>query len=372
LIVSGIWPPDVGGPATHAPELADFLHSHRHAVEIVTTASHAPEAKEYRIHWVSRSMPTALRHLRVAALVRARASKADVVYTTGMFARSAAGAVAGGAPYVVKLTGDPAFERARWRGLVDGDVESFQSAGGTSTAALKALRDATLGRAAWVFCPSDYLRRLAIEWGVPRERVSVLPNAAPTIRALPARDELRKRLGFEGPTFVFAGRLTPQKSLGTALEALARVDGVELVIAGDGPETPHLERRARELGVDGRARFLGPRPRARVLELFAAADAALLPSTWENFPHAVVEALAVGTPAVASDVGGVGEIVRDGENGLLVEPADAEALARAFERIRDDPALVARLREAAAPSVSAFAPERLLARVEATLAEVAR
>ena len=207
--------------------------------------------------------------------------------------------------------------------------------------------------------------------GRPRERVGVLPNPAPRVPALPPRDELRARLGFTGPTVVFAGRLTAQKSLEVALDAVAAVEGISLVIAGEGPELAALEARAAELSLDGRVRLVGPQPRERVLELFAAADAAVLPSSWENFPHAVVEALAVGTPAVATDVGGVGEIVRDGDNGLLVPPGDRTALARALERVRDDERLVARLREAAAPWVSSFAPERVFARVESALAEAA-
>ena len=75
-------------------------------------------------------------------------------------------------------------------------------------------------------------------------------------------------------------------------------------------------------GLDGRIRFLGPLSRDEVLALFRRADAALLSSAWENFPHTLVEALAVGTPAIATSVGGVPEVVTHGENGLLVPPGE--------------------------------------------------
>ena len=87
-------------------------------------------------------------------------------------------------------------------------------------------------------------------------------------------------------------------------------------------------------------------PREQVLRLFHAADASVLPSAWENFPHTVVEALAVGCPVIATAVGGVPEVVRDGENGLLVPPGDSGALAAAIARFFADDALRARLREA--------------------------
>jgi glycosyltransferase involved in cell wall biosynthesis len=175
-----------------------------------------------------------------------------------------------------------------------------------------------------------------------------------------------------GATLAFAGRLTAQKSLGVALEALAATEGVSLLIAGDGDERAQLVRQTERLGLGERVRFLGAQPRERVVELFRAADAALLSSSWENFPHAVVEALAVGTPVLATDAGGVAEVVADGVNGLLVPPGDAEALAAAVRRFFADPALGERLRAAAAPSVAEYSAERIFVRLEQALADAAR
>ena len=366
VIVSGIWPPDVGGPASHAPDVAQFLHDRGHEVEVVTTADAAPAAEAYPVRWVSRSLPVGVRHLRGAALIRSRAHRADVVYTTGMFGRSAAGALAARRPYVLKLTADPAFERSRRRGLVEGDVEDFQrGGGGPAGALLRRARDAELRRAAYILCPSAYLRKLVLSWGIPADRVSVLPNPVPA--ELPERDEPRN-----GRTLAFAGRLTAQKSLGRALEAVAGAEGVRLVIAGDGPDRGPLEQRARELGIADRVEFLGAQPRSRVVELFRAADAAILSSSWENFPHTVVEALAVGTPVLAMEAGGVGEVVRDGVNGLLVPAGDSGALAEAVRRYFADDALRERLRAAAAASVAPYAPERVFGELEAILRRVAR
>jgi glycosyltransferase involved in cell wall biosynthesis len=373
LIVSGIWPPDVGGPASHAPEVASFLLERGHGVEVVTTARTAPEPEDYPVQWMPRTIPKGLLHVRTAALIRSRAALADVVYTTGMFGRSAAGALAARRPFVVKLTADPAFERSRRRGLVAGDVEDFQvGGGGLVPALLRRARNAELRRAAHVFCPSAYLRELAVSWGVPRHRVSVLPNPAPAAPALPPREELKRRLDVNGATLAFAGRLTAQKSLHLAVEALAQTHGVSLVIAGEGPDRPALERLSAQLGVGGRVRFLGPQPRRRVLELFRAADATVLSSSWENFPHTVVEALSVGTPVVATRTGGVAEVVRHEHNGLLVEPGDAAALAAEIRRFFADDGLRRRLRAAAAASVAAYAPERVFAQLEETLERVAR
>jgi glycosyltransferase involved in cell wall biosynthesis len=322
---------------------------------------------------VARSLPKGVVHVRTALEIARRAAHADVVYTTGMFGRSSLGARLARRPYVVKLTADPAFERARRRGIVGGNVDEFQGdAGGASVRVLRLARDAELKHAAHVFTPSSYLRELAVSWGVDRGRVSVLPNPAPSLPELPPREELRESFGLHGPTLAFAGRLTAQKSLRVALEAVAAVDGVELLIAGEGDERAAIERDIAELGLGGRVRLLGAQPRARVVELFAAADASILSSSWENFPHTVVEALAAGTPVLATATGGVAEVVHEGENGLLVPVGDAGALAGAIRRFFDDDELRGRLRAASAGSVADYAPDRVFTQLEETLLRTLR
>ena len=241
VVVSGIWPPDVGGPASHAPEVAAFLRARGHDVEVVITADSEPAPEPYPVHWVSRSLPPGIRHAAVVKLLAGLARHANVVYTTGMLGRSSLGALVARTPFVTKLTADPAYERARRWGLSDGSLEEFQVTPGAKTLPLRLTRDLDVRRAAHVVTPSEYLRELAIGWGVPADRVTLLPNPTPPVSGLPPREELRKQFGFNGPTLVFAGRLTAQKSLDLGIEA-ARRAGVELVIAGDGPDREALER----------------------------------------------------------------------------------------------------------------------------------
>ena len=372
LVVSGIWPPDVGGPASHAPELAAFLRSAGHEVEVVTTAAARPADTPYPVHWVSRSLPAGIRHAAVAREVHRRARRCDVVYATSMTRRAASGAALARKPLVLKLTADEAFERERRSGRFDGDLDAFQRhEGDHRVRALRATRNAAVRRALYVLTPSEYLRRIVLSWGIPPDRVSVIPNPAPVPPPMPPRDEVRRELGMDGPTLGFAGRLMAAKALGVALAAVAAVPEVSLVVVGDGPDRGRLESEAASLGLDTRVRFAGPKSRDEVLRTLYAADAAVLSSRWENFPHLVVEALAVGTPVVATAVGGVPEVVHDGENGLLVPAGDPGALAAAIRRLLDEPGLRDRLAAAAAPSVAGLAPEPLLARIEKVLLQAA-
>lgn len=364
VVVSGIWPPDVGGPASHAPALADALVEAGHTVEVVTTADRPPAPRPYPVHWVARGRPAPLRHLAVVREVRRAARGADRVYATTMVRRAALGAALARRPLVVKLVADEAYERERRAGRFGGTLEQFQAeGGGLRVRCLRATRTAALRRAQRVLVPSAYLREIALGWGLDPDRTAVIPNPAPAVPSRPTREEARAALGVEGLALGVAGRLTPQKALGDTLEALARVPGVRLLVLGGGPERAALERRAAGLGVSDRVRFLGTGTRDDVITLFRAVDVALVTSAWENLPHTLLEALAAGTPVIATEVGGIPEVLRDGENGLFVPAGDVDALAAAIDRLVHDDALRASLAAAAAPSVEELAEPRILSRI---------
>ena len=168
-------------------------------------------------------------------------------------------------------------------------------------------------------------------------RTVVIPNAVDVARARQARP------AGDPPRIVSVGRLSAPKDPLTLLRALpalgARAYSLDLVGGGREPEAVEAELRA--LGLGDRVRLLGERH--DVPELLAAADVFVLSSRSEGAPLSVLEAMAAGLPVVASAVGGVPELVVDGETGLLVPPGEPAALAEALARLLDDPGLRERL-----------------------------
>ena len=362
-VLPGIWPPDVGGPATHGPELARFLIDRGHSVQVVTMASAPPTERPCPVTTVDRGRPFPIRYGELTVRAAAAARAADVVYASSTYAAAAAASVAARRPLVVKLVSDPAYERARrWR-LFDGTLEEFQQAGGARLAALTRARTGALRRARALIVPSRYLAAVARGWGLDSGRLHVIPNPAPAVETTAATE----RRGL-----VFAGRLTRQKAMHVALDALAYVPATSLTIIGEGPERARLERHAHDAGLNGRVRFAGSLPRQEVLEALAGAEAAVLSSDWENFPHAAVEALAVGTPLVATDVGGVAEVVSDGVNGLLVPPGSPEAFGQALQRLLQSPELRTRLSDGARDSVLELNADLIYGRIEQLLEAAVR
>jgi glycosyltransferase involved in cell wall biosynthesis len=147
----------------------------------------------------------------------------------------------------------------------------------------------------------------------------------------------------EGTRLLFIGRLASVKGLPVLFEALAqlrdRIPRIELRLVGDGPERAALERAVARLGLNEHVHFLGYRSQAEIRDLLGETDVFVLPSFAEGVPAVLMEAFASGVPAVATMVGGTSELVEHGVNGLLVPPGDAQALARAVERVLADASL---------------------------------
>jgi glycosyltransferase involved in cell wall biosynthesis len=164
------------------------------------------------------------------------------------------------------------------------------------------------------------------------------------------RERARRDLALDRFSVVVLGRLVPVKGLDVLLRA-SRERPWTLLIAGDGPERGRLESEARRLGID--ARFFGEIAGAEKSLLLTAADAFALPSRVlpsgrsEGMPVALLEAMAFGLPIVASDVGGVSELIVHERTGLLVAADRADELTDALDRLRLDPALRATISKAA-------------------------
>jgi L-malate glycosyltransferase len=200
-----------------------------------------------------------------------------------------------------------------------------------------------------VTVPSEYLRQAAYaKLGLPAATpIEVIPNFVDTdsFRPAPRRDEGAKVL-------IHISSFRPLKRVEDTLRVLVgvrRVVPAVLLLVGDGPERPRIETLVQDLGLGGAVRLLGMQP--QFLDLLQQADAFLLPSSTEGFGLAALEALSCGVPVVASRVGGVPEVIADGETGFLCEAGDVAAMTAAALRLVSDTTLRRRMSAAARQSV---------------------
>jgi glycosyltransferase involved in cell wall biosynthesis len=204
-------------------------------------------------------------------------------------------------------------------------------------------------RAGFVTACSADLADRAITLGAAPDRLAVVPYGVDAARFRPspeARVAMRAAAGLDAavPVVFTAGRLVRKKGFEYLIDALGHVPPpVQLVIAGTGDLDGELRARAQEAGVAGRVRFLGDVSQDAVASWLAAADVAVIPSVRDasgnvdGLPNTVLEALASGTPVVATAAGGIGSVIDDARTGLIVPERDAAALAAAIARLVADP-----------------------------------
>jgi len=214
--------------------------------------------------------------------------------------------------------------------------------GGFRTRAFRWVEPFVVRASAKTFVPSEEMSgALTTGSNLPAGRVEVLyagTGEAPTPRR--GRAEVRSELGMseDDRLVVSVARLHPQKALHVLLDALASLPAnVTLAIVGEGPLRGDLEAGAEALGIRDRVHFLGFRDDAT--DYVAAADVFCLSSLWEAVPLAAQEAVILGVPVVATEVGGLPELIEDGVSGRLVPKGDARSLAKALEETMSDGAL---------------------------------
>jgi len=186
------------------------------------------------------------------------------------------------------------------------------------------------GRAAGLVTVCQALKDSLVELDVPAERVVVLRNGVDLEQFQPQpRAEARAALGLVRPTLLSVGGLIERKGNHVTVAALRELPGYDLLLAGEGEERGALERQARDLGVADRVRFLGRVAHGELARIYSAADALVLASSREGWANVLLEAMACGTPVVATDVWGTPEVVTERAAGVLMAERAPAALAAA-------------------------------------------
>lgn len=362
LLITGIFPPDIGGPATYVPEMAKALTQRGHEVRVLTTSEPehlARDDREYPFPVVrmNRRVPLWRRPWDYIQQIRHYGSDVDAIYANGIFSETALANRWLHKPLVMKVVGDPAWERATNRGWVQDNFEQFQQQGyHLKVEALKSIRSWSARQADRIIVPSCYLARSVAGWGVDKDRISVIYNAVKQFPEIhPANLPLTTPM-----KVVTVGRLVPWKQVDKIVEAIAPFQQVGLTAIGDGPERGSLEELVESLEMGDRVYFAGQRTQTEMLGLMAASDLFVLYSTYEGLPHVVLEAMTVGLPVVASAVGGTPELVIDGENGRLTDSQNHQALGKILAELIESRSQRQQLAEGAKRTLEEFSLQRMV------------
>lgn len=338
VIATPLYPPEIGGPATYVKILEENLPKHGILVQVVKFSD-------------VRHVPKFVRHYRYFKLVYAAARSADIVLaldpvSVGLPASWAARLLR--KPFLVKIVGDYAWEQARQRFGTTQGLDAFVEAprGSFPVWVLRRIQTSVSRRASRVIVPSEYLKKIVTAWGIPEHKIQVIYNTV-SLEGLGTVPEAVTAL--QRPLVVTAGRLVPWKHIEGVIDAVATHPEMSLVIIGDGPEWETLHRYGNEK-LGNRVFFTGKLSHQDTLATIKTAGVFVLNSSYEGFSHLLIEALMLGVPIVATDVGGNREVIQDGSSGILVPGGDTDALGRALKQAK----------RPLAGSVSPFTKERML------------
>ena len=192
---------------------------------------------------------------------------------------------------------------------------------------------------------SEDLKRELASLGVDTDKIRVLRNGVDLSMFRPVdRDSARGHFGLQGPTILTVGNRVLLKGHDLIIRALSELPEVTLLIAGEGPNRTALEQLAQDLRVNERVRFLGVIDHERMCEIYSATDVLVLASEHEGWPNVLLEAMACGTPAIASSVGGIPEVIRSPVAGLLLTDRSPQTIANSIKTLLQEPPVRAETR----------------------------
>jgi len=354
VVCAGIFPPDIGGPATYSRVLADELTKRGHKVSVVTYADSLKDDRRYNfaVQRVLRGKIKPLHYFRYFRAVKQLGKNADLLYAQDPVSAGYPTYLASRflkKPFVVKVTGDYSWEQACFRGTCSVSIDDFQKQR-SYPFYIKKIRDFQIQvcrEAKLVITPSYYLKTLVRGWGVNGERVRVIYNAVEKASEID-RNQARQDLSFAPDDFfvLSAGRDVPWKGFAV----------LKAVFNDLAKENPKMK-----------FKILNSASRETILRHLKAADAFVLNTAYEGFPHIILEAMIMGTPVVTTEVCGNPEIVQDGKNGILVGFNNRQQIAEAINKLYLDLPLRQALSRNARSSAEKFSLENMINQTEEIL-----
>jgi len=357
LIVTGAYPPDIGGPATYSELLFNELPKKGIETAVLSFGC-------------VRRQPKVVRHISFffKTLWAARAS--DVVFaqdTVSVGLPALAASFVLGKIFVVRVPGDYAWEQSVQRFGVTDTIDAFQGKKyGFRTELLRKVQRLVVGKADRAITPSRYFAELVRGWVKDPGKVTHIYNGIDLAEIAAAKAPG----SFVPRTILSAGRLVPWKGFAMLIRAMKDLPGWSLKIAGDGPDMESLRQIINEAGLSGRVALVGRLPKRELLAEISRSEIFALNTSFESFSFQIVEAMALGTPTIATRVGNLSEIIDDGASGILIEPDDQAAFVAAVKKITGDASFRTRLVETARTKAQSFSIEATMAGLTDVIAHI--
>ena len=319
LITVGIYPPDIGGPASFVPKIANLLTQNNYEVTVICLSdSKLQDNETYKVKRILRNQNLLIRWLKTIILIMLNGRNAEYIFVNGLPMESYVANIFLRKKLVRKIVGDWAWERGRNKGLIEDSFDEFQlNSHNLHLEIAKFSRGWTATKADIVITPSRHLSNVVKNWGVKADRLKVIYNGTRI-----TNNEFSKS-NSNTIKLITVGRLAPWKNVDSIIEAmylLKKEDlNINLIIVGSGPQELDLKKQVDNLNLSNEVIFTGQKKYLELKEYYKSADIYIQASGYEGLPHVLLEAINFDLAIISTPIGGTNEILQDGKNGFILD-----------------------------------------------------
>ena len=319
LITVGIYPPDIGGPASFVPKIANLLSQNNYEVTVICLSdSNLQDNETYKVKRILRNQNLLIRWLKTIILIMFNGRNAECIFVNGLPMESYIANIFLRKKIVRKIVGDWAWERGRNKGLIEDSFDEFQlNSHNLHLEIAKFSRGWTATKADIVITPSRHLSNVVKNWGVKADKLKVIYNGTRI-----TNNEFSKS-NSNMIKLITVGRLAPWKNVNTIIEAVHLLKNqdlkVNLIIVGSGPEDSDLKKQVNNLNLTNEVVFTGQKKYLDLKEYYKNADIYIQASGYEGLPHVLLEAINFDLAIISTPIGGTNEILQDGKNGFILD-----------------------------------------------------
>ncbi|MFA5133264.1 MAG: glycosyltransferase family 4 protein [Patescibacteria group bacterium] len=373
LICTGIYPPDIGGPATYSNLIREELERRGHEVSILTYGEIANN--KLRITSISRKYPLIVRYFFYFWRVLKLGKTADVIYVQDPVSAGLPTALANlflRKKFILKIVGDYAWEQAMQTQNAELRVQNldnfypFNKEHSFKIKLLQKIQAWVANGAGKIITPSFYLKNILTRgWGISEDKIRVIYNAfSISSSVIPAQ------AGIPRHQFKISsvGRIVAWKGFDVLVDVVKEIESVELEIIGEGPEMNNLKNKVNSLKLEDRIKLSGRNNHDEVVQKMCSSDLFILNSSYEGLSHVILEAMVCGLPVAVSRAGGNMELTGENEDrGYLFEYNNKEQIKEKINYIISHHEEAREKAKKARDFVAGFSKDKMIEKLEAEL-----
>ena len=316
LITVGIFPPDIGGPASFVPKIAKYLINKGHNVKIICLSDkeHLTYKDDINVIRINRNSPIIFRWLKTIVKIYSNSKKSDLIFVNGLGTETTIANLFIRKKVIRKIVGDPVWERVYNKNLIDESFDDFQENNhGLSISLQKMIRNWSINKSNLIITPSQHLKNFIDKIGFDK-KIIVINNGV--------NIEQLNKVVLENNIIqlLVVSRLVSQKNIDSIIKAVKVMENENIIlnIVGDGSEINNLKLLVKKYELDKKINFIGKIENTKLNEYLKDADIFIQASNYEGLPHSILEAMNFEIPILSTDVGGCSVLLNKGERGYII------------------------------------------------------